>query len=89
MDVTYGSITCYISDTVWKTTSSDYEWVINTRGYADIFIDPAEFGRLDTRYIFVTVYANYPYVYNTYTLNSTSGNFSSQGNIKLCYKEYH
>ena len=88
LDVTYGYITCYISDTSWKTDSQDNEWVININSgeYADRFIDPAEYGRSGTHYIFVTIYGHGGY---TYMLNSTSGNFSSQGNnIITCLLDY-
>ena len=56
-------------------------WLINTRGYADGFIDPTQFGRSGTRFIYVALVGVNPL--NTFLLNSTTGNFSSQGNKLL------
>ena len=79
IDVSVGYITCYISDTVWKPDSGNYEWVIYTRGYADTFINPAEFGRYGTHLIYITLVGHDQY--NTYFLNSTSSSFPPQGEL--------
>ena len=79
LDVSAGYITCYVSDIVRNPGPGNYVWLINTRGYADGFIDPTQFGRSGTRYIYVALVGVNSL--NTYLLNSTSGNFSSQGNI--------
>ena len=78
LDVSVGYITCYASDTVRNPGPGNYAWLINTRGYADGFIDPALLGRSGTRYIYVALVG--VDLLNTYLLNSTTGNFSSQGN---------
>ena len=80
LDVSVGYITCYASDIFRNPGPDNYVWLINTRGYADGFIDPAsQFGRSGTRYIYIALVGVDPL--NTYLLNSTSGNFSSQGRI--------
>ena len=81
LDVSVGYITCYASDIVRNPGPGNYVWLISTRGYADGFIDPTRFGRSGTRYIYVALVGVDPF--NTYLLNSTSGDFSSQGNSKL------
>ena len=78
LDVSAGYITCYASDTSRNPGPGNYVWLINTRGYADGFIDPTLFGRSGTRYIYVALVGGDPQ--NTYLLNSTAGNFSSQSN---------
>lgn len=56
LDISLGYITCYISDTVRNPGPDNYVWLIeNQGGYTDIFIDPTCFGRLGTRYVYVTV----------------------------------
>ena len=78
LDVSVGYITCYVSDTFRNPGPGNYVWLINTSGYADGFIDPtSQFGRSGTRYIYVALVG--VNALNTYLLNSTSGNFSSQG----------
>ena len=77
LDVSVGYITCYASDTFRNPGPGNYVWLINTRGYADGFIDPTQFGRSGTRYIYVALVGVNSV--NTYLLNSTTGNFSSQG----------
>ena len=77
LDVSVGYITCYASDTVRNPGPGNYVWLINTRGYADGFIDPSQFGRSGTRYIYVALVGVNSV--NTYLLNSTTGNYSSQG----------
>ena len=79
LDVSVGYITCYASDTIRNPGPGNYAWLINTRGYADGFIDPTLFGRSGTRYIYVALVG--VNTLNTYLLNSTTGNFSSQGII--------
>ena len=80
LDVSVGYITCYASDTFRNPGPGNYVWLINTRGYADGFIDPAsQFGRSGTRHIYVALVG--VNALNTYLLNSTSGNFSSQGRV--------
>lgn len=88
LDVSVGYATCYISDIIRNPGPDNYVWLIDTRGYGDEFIDPAEFGRSETRYIYIAIVGGYwgyygvgGYMYqsNTYLLNSTIGNFSSQG----------
>ena len=83
LDVSVGNITCYASDTIRNPGPSNYVWLINTRGYADGFIDPTQFGRSGARYIYVALVG--VNIFNTYLLNSTTGNFSSQGS-KLLFK---
>ena len=78
LDVSVGYITCYVSDTIRNPGPGNYVWLINSRGYADGFIDPSQFGRSGTRYIYVALVGVDQT--NTYLLNSTNGNFSSQGN---------
>ena len=78
LDVSVGYITCYASDIVRNPGPDNYVWLINTRGYADGFIDPAQFSRSGTRFIYVALVGIDPL--NTYLLNSTIGNYSSQGN---------
>ena len=83
LDVSVGYITCYASDTFRNPGPGNYVWLINTRGYADGFIDPAsQFGRTGTRFIYVALVG--VDVLNTFVLNSAVGNFSSQGE----YQEY-
>ena len=78
LDVSVGYITCYASDTFRNPGPGNYVWLINTSGYADGFIDPAsQFGRSGARYIYIALVG--VNALNTYLLNSTSGNFSSQG----------
>ena len=77
LDVSVGYITCYASDTIRNPGPGNYVWLINSRGYADGFIDPSQFGRSGTRYIYVAL-VGVDQV-NTYLLNSTNGNFSAQG----------
>ena len=78
LDVSVGYITCYASDTFRNPGPGNYVWLINTDGYADGFIDPAsQFGRSGTRYIYIALVGVSSL--NTYLLNTTSGNFSSQG----------
>ena len=86
LDISVGYITCYASDVFRNPGPDNYVWLINTRGYADGFIDPAsQFGRSGTRYIYVALVG--VNALNTYLLNSTSGNFSSQGIILfICYQ---
>ena len=79
LDVSAGYITCYASDIVRNPGPGNYVWLINTRGYADGFIDPSQFGRSGTRYIYVALVGVDSL--NTYLLNSTTGNFSSQGEL--------
>ena len=77
LDVSIGYITCYASDVFRNPGPGNYVWLINTRGYADGFIDPAsQFGRSGTRYIYIALVGVDPL--NTFVLNSTTGNFSSQ-----------
>ena len=81
LDVSVGYITCYASDTFRNPGPGNYVWLINTRGYADGFIDPAsQFGRMGTRYIYVALVG--VDVLNTFELNSAIGNFSSLGKSK-------
>ena len=77
LDVSVGYITCYASDMVRNPGPDNYVWLINTRGYADGFIDPAQFGRLGTHYIYVALVGMESS--NTFLLNSNVGDFSSQG----------
>ena len=78
LDVSVGYITCYASDTFRNPGPGNYVWLINSRGYADGFIDPAsQFGRTGTRFIYVALVG--VDITNTYLFNSTTGNFSSQG----------
>ena len=87
LDVSIGYITCYASDTFRNPGPGNYVWLINTRGYADGFIDPAQYGRLGTRYIYVALVGGDSL--NTYLLNSTIGNFSSQGELNSNQLERH
>ena len=80
LDVSAGYITCYVSDIVRNPGPGNYVWLINTGGYADGFIDPTQFGRSGTRYIYVALVG--VNALNTYLFNSTSGNFSSQGDYR-------
>ena len=78
LDVSIGYITCYASDVFRNPGPGNYVWLINTRGYADGFIDPAaQFGRSGTRYIYIALVGVDPN--NTYLFNTTNGNSSSQG----------
>ena len=78
LDVSVGYIRCYASDIIRNPGPGNYVWLVNTGGYADGFIDPAsQFGRSGTRYIYVALVG--VNALNTYFFNSTSGNFSSQG----------
>lgn len=85
LDVSIGYITFYASDTVRNPGPGNYVWLINTSGYADVFIDPAQFGRSGTHYIYVALAGNAPL--NTYELNSVTGNFASRG-IRYHYSIY-
>ena len=82
LDVSVGYITCYASDTFRNPGPGNYVWLINTSGYADGFIDPAsQFGRSGARYIYIALVGVNSL--NTYQLNTTSGNFSSQGKASI------
>ena len=82
LDISVGYITCYASDTFRNPGPGNYVWLINTSGYADGFIDPAsQFGRSGTRYIYIALVGVNSL--NTYQLNTTSGNFSSQGKASI------
>ena len=84
LDVSVGYITCYASDTFRNPGPGNYVWLINTDGYADGFIDPAsQFGRSGTCYIYIALVG--VSALNTYLLNSTNGNFSSQGRTLACF----
>ncbi len=86
LDVSVGYITCYASDTFRNPSPDNYVWLINTSGYADGFIDPAsQFGRSGTRYIYIALVGINSL--NNYQLNSTSGNFSSQGKASIASEE--
>ena len=77
LDVSVGYVACYVSDTIRNPGPGNYVWLINGTGYADGFIDPSQFGRSGTRYIYIALVGGDPL--NTCLLNSTVGNFSSQG----------
>ena len=79
LDVTAGYVSSYVSDTIRKPGQDCCTWLINTRGYADRFIDQAQFDRFGTRHLYVALTGFESYSPNTYLLNSTSGDFSSQG----------
>ena len=82
LDVSVGYITCYASDTFRNPGPGNYVWLISTSGYADGFIDPAsQFGRSGARYIYIALVGVNSL--NTYQLNTTSGNFSSQGKASI------
>ena len=83
MDVSEGYVYCYVSDTNRHPGPYNYPydhvsaWRISTDNYEDRFIDPAQYGRSGTRYIYVAVYGNYNR--NSYLMTSADGNFASQG----------
>ena len=84
LDVSEGHVYCYVSDTVRNPAygNNGYQWYISTAGgYADRFIDPTEYGRSETRYIYVAVRGSNSH--NTYLMTSVSGNFSSQSKKAL------
>ena len=77
LDVSIGYIICYASDIIRNPGPGSYVWLVNARGYADGFVDPSQFGRVGTRYIYIALVGGD--TLNTFLLNSTTGNFSSQG----------
>ena len=81
LDVSDGEVACYISDTTRNPGPDDNVWIINKRGYADRFIEPEQFNRTGTRHIYIALTGTGP-LNNTCFLNTTAGNFSSQGSHK-------
>ena len=83
VDVSEGYFHCYASDTIRNPSPGNHVWTIYTGNYANVFIDPAQFGRSGSRYIYVALEAytvlNYNNVHSSCQLSSISGNFSSQG----------
>lgn len=53
LEVSQGYITCYASDTIRNPGPDNCVWLVNARGYADGFVDPAEFGRSGVCYIYI------------------------------------
>ena len=83
MDVSEGYVYCYVSDTNRHPGPNNYPydyvsaWRMNTHDYEDRFIDPAQYGRSGTRYVYVAV--NGRNNRNSYLMTSASGDFTSQG----------
>ena len=83
MDVSEGYVYCYVSDTNRHPGPYNYPydhvsaWRMNTHDYEDRFIDPAQYGRSGTRYVYVAV--NGRHNRNSYLMTSASGDFTSQG----------
>ena len=71
VNVSTGSFYCYASDRYENTNEELYDWILTVTGYADIFIDPSTLGRTPGIYMYVSLKGIQNY--NTYSLNSASG----------------
>ena len=84
VDVDEGSVVLYASDIIETPNEALYDWKVETDGYDDVFIDPAD---LDRPVLGNSVYVSIEGLEdsNTFTIDSTMGDTSTTGLLSVCY----
>ena len=72
LSISSGTVICYASDQVQNPNSRQtYIWLVQTSGYANVFIDPLLLGRSAGAYIYIGIEGVDGT--NTFTVNNTDG----------------
>ena len=89
LDVGYGSVICYTSDTLQNPNSEHgYTALVEASYYNDSYIDPSIFQGAIGGYLYVGIEGSSSVSNNTFTLNSTTGDLATKGKIHYevnCY----
>ena len=78
LDISYGSVVCYASDTLQNPNSEHgYTARVEASYYNDSYIDPSIF---QGGYLYIGIEGSSSVSNNTSTLNSTAGDYATKGN---------
>ena len=76
VNVTNGSVIVYASDRITTPNEAFYDWMIETDGYSDIFLDPIEVSRIVGDTVYVVIEGED--VDNDFTFTSENGDTSTR-----------
>ena len=80
LDVPYGSVVCYVSDTIQNPIPENgYSWRVEASYYNDSYIDPSMVQIAVGEYIYVGIEGRSNASNNTFNLNSTVGDTATKG----------
>ena len=81
LDISYGSVVCYASDTLQNPNSEHgYTARVEASYYNDSYIDPSIFQGAIGGYLYIGIEGSSNVSNNTFTLNSTAGDYATKGN---------
>ena len=75
VNVTNGTVIVYASDRITTPNEAFYDWMIETDGYSDIFLDPIEVSRIVGDTVYVVIEGED--VDNDFTFTSENGDTST------------
>lgn len=81
IDALVGGIRCYASDTNQRPSSTSYVWTLVITDYDDAFLDPSTLGGTPGSTVYVALQG--VNAVNNFTLNTTIGDTSIQGNVRI------
>ena len=81
VNVTNGSVIVYASDQTTTPNEAFYDWMIETDGYADVFLDPDDVNRTVGDSIYVAIEGEDPE--NDFTFITEEGDTSTSGKLEL------
>lgn len=80
LDIGYGSVVCYVSGTLQNPNSEHgYTAKVEASYYNDSYVDPSSFQGAIGGYLYVGIEGSSNVSNNTFTLNSTVGDFATKG----------
>lgn len=80
LDIGYGSVVCYASGTLQNPNSEHgYTAKVEASYYNDSYVDPSSFQGAIGGYLYVGIEGSSNVSNNTFTLNSTVGDFATKG----------
>ena len=77
MNVTNGTVRVYASDQITTPNEAFYDWMIETDGYAAVFLDPNEVNRTAGDTVYVVIEGED--TDNDFTFRSENGDASTPG----------
>ena len=89
LDIDYGSVICYTSDTLQNPNRQHgYTARVEASYYNDSYIDPSVFQSAVGGYLYIGIEGSANVSNNTFSLNSTTGDYSTKGKNKPAAKQY-
>ena len=81
VNVSNGSVVIYASDQTTTPNEAFHDWMIETDGYSDVFLDPNELNRTVDDVVYVAITGEEET--NSFNFTSTPGDTSTQGKPQM------